>query len=471
MIEILKEIETKYDVSSITYKNIQVWPFLRIPYYYKYLYYKYGVFDGEALKDNFNKLERINNSLYGLDNLLRKYNYFVFTDTGEKKLVNKKYVDKIAETLISEIGRNNTLVIEQPIQGLHFNRQEILSKHIISLELFRFLYTIIAILSAKFTSNNRLTINNQSILDEINKKYSLNIDYKILIYRFFCYKKLFRNFLKIYNPDAIFINCYYRPEYQAAIYSAKELGIKTIELQHGLINEKHAAYNIFTELDKNFFPDYLLCFGDYFKNSFKNKNFINPQHIYSIGNGYIDYINNYYNGDKKLIELIRKYKKSVAVSSIPEIEHKQIPFIREAAMNNKNIIYIFIPRIPNKNYSYANFPSNVVFFKHLDFYKIVKYVDFHSTIFSTCAFEAPAIGTPNILINIDNLAKEYLSVLLEDKELTKLTDSVNEFVNIILNWDRKNSDEIKKRHSGFFADNHREKLRIALSEILGRKFG
>ena len=465
MIEILKEIETKYDVSSITYNNIQLWPFLRIPYYH-------SLFDASNWrKIDFSKSERINNSLYGLGNLFRKYNFFVFTDTGEKRLVNKKYVDKIAETLISEIGRNNTLVIEQPIQGLHFNRQEILSKHIISLELFRFLYTIIAILSAKFTSNNRLTINNQSILDEINKKYSLNIDYKILIYRFFCYKKLFRNFLKIYNPDAIFINCYYRPEYQAAIYSAKELGIKTIELQHGLINEKHGAYNIFTELDKNYFPDYLLCFGEYFKKSFKNNNFIGSEHIYSIGSGYIDYINNYYDIDFKLFEVVGKYEKSVAVTSQYGFESKIISFIKQAAQMNRDILYIFIPRDPDRDYSKYKMPSNIVIFQHLDFYKIIKYVDFHSTIYSTCAYEAPAMGTPNILINIDNLANEYLSILLKDEEVTKITNSPNEFVNIILNWDMKNSNEIKKRHSGFFADNHREKLRMALSEILGRKFG
>ena len=465
MIEILKEIETKYDVSSITYNNIQLWPFLRIPYYH-------SLFDASNWrKIDFSKSERINNSLYGLGNLFRKYNFFVFTDTGEKRLVNKKYVDKIAETLISEIGRNNTLVIEQPIQGLHFNRQEILSKHIISLELFRFLYTIIAILSAKFTSNNRLTINNQSILDEINKKYSLNIDYKILIYRFFCYKKLFRNFLKIYNPDAIFINCYYRPEYQAAIYSAKELGIKTIELQHGLINEKHGAYNIFTELDKNYFPDYLLCFGEYFKKSFKNNNFIGSEHIYSIGSGYIDYINNYYDIDFKLFEVVGKYEKSVAVTSQYGLESKLINFIKQAAKMDRDILYIFIPRDLDRDYSKYKMPSNIVILKHLDFYKIIKFVDFHSTICSTCAFEAPAMGTPNILINIDNLANEYLSILLKDEEVTKITNSPNEFVNIILNWDMKNSNEIKKRHSGFFADNHREKLRMALSEILGRKFG
>ena len=138
---------------------------------------------------------------------------------------------------------------------------------------------------------------------------------------------------------------------------------------------------------------------------------------------------------------------------------------------NRDILYFFIPRDPDRDYSKYKMPYNMVILKHLDFYKIIKYVDFHSTIFSTCAFEAPAMGTPNILINIDNLSKQYLSVLLKDEEVTKITDSPNKFVNIILNWNRKNSNEIKKRHSGFYAGNHREKLRIALNEILGRKFG
>ena len=465
MIEILKEIETKYDVSSITCNNIQIWPFLRIPYYQKCL-------DPSHWKRiDLSKSERIKNILYGLGNLSRKYNFIVFTNTIYKKLVNNMLIDKTAECLISVIGRDSTLLIEKPGHNLHFNRQEILSKHIISLELFRFLYTIIAILSGKLILNDRLSINNQSILYEINKKYSLNVDYKTLIHRFFCYKKLFRNLLKIYSPDAIFINCYYELENQAVICSAKELGIKTIELQHGLINEAHEAYNIFTELDKNCFPDYLFCFGDYTKKSFTNKNFIDPKHIYSVGNLSVEYTNKCYNGDFKLFEVVGKYEKSVAVTSQYGLESKLINFIKQAAKMDRDILYIFIPRDLDRDYSKYKMPSNIVILKHLDFYKIIKFVDFHSTICSTCAFEAPAMGTPNILINIDNLANEYLSILLKEKEVTKITNSVNEFVNNILNWDRNNSDKIKKRHSGFYADNHREKLRIALSEILGRKFG
>ena len=471
MIEFLKEIETKYDVSSITYKNIQIWPILRMYYFRKHMINNVGIINNKEGKFSLSKSRRIKNTLYGFGNLFRKYNYIVFTNMDYKRLVNNNYVDKIADTLISEIGIDNTLIVEQPIQRLHFSRSEIENKHIISIELFRSFCSLFTILRSQFASFDDLKIKNLSILDEINKRYSLNLKYNILLYKFFKYKQLFSIYFKIYKPDVIFLNCYYKIENQAAIYVAKELGIKTIELQHGLINEKHGAYNIFTELDKNFFPEYLLCFGDYFKNTFNNNNFIDSQNIYSIGNGYIDYINNCYKGDYKLFELVGKHEKTVAVTSQLGLEYKIINFIKLASEMNRDILYFFIPRDPDRDYSKYKMPYNMVILKHLDFYKIIKYVDFHSTIFSTCAFEAPAMGTPNILINIDNLSKQYLSVLLKDEEVTKITDSPNKFVNIILNWNRKNSNEIKKRHSGFYAGNHREKLRMALNEILGRKFG
>jgi len=465
MINFIKEIETKYNVSSVTINGTQVWPFLRIAYYSAYeSKYKFNKEETELSLRT--KIKRVKNIFYGFFNLFKKYDYFIFSNTLEKRLWRGKYIDKIAESLITELGKENTCVIENPVEGKHFKRSLLSAKNIISLDLFSFFSYMLS------KAKHRFIINNEFILKEIEKKYRLDIDYQLLIKKFFNYVRLFIFFYRIFKPRAIFVSCYYSLIHQAALYAAKKENIKRIELQHGIINNRHPAYNIFIELDRSCFPNYLLCFGDYVKNNFNSNNyFISPENIFSVGNAYIEYINNFYKGEDYLFNLIKKYRKSVTITSQYTIEDKLINFLKKAALKNSSILYIFIPRFLNRDYSSIHFPSNVIIFKELDFYKIVKYTDFHSTVYSTCALEAPALGTPNILINIDNLAREYYADILCNEEITKFVDSPDEFTNLILNLDRKNSVEIRNSHSSFYAENHAKRVKEALNKIFKDSLG
>ena len=462
MINFIKEAETEYDVGSITLEGTQIWPILRIPYCFKYREcYNFDASNQSRSKGTLAKLKRARNVVYGIDSLFRKYDYLVFSDTLERRLVDGKYIDKTAEFLMSELGKERVCLIENPVNGLHFKRSKVLIRNLVSLDLFGiFCYFPLP--------RKKPVIGGEAILEEINKKYQLNVNYRMLISKFICYKSLFKLFLKIYKPKAIIVNCYYSLIHQTAIYAAKKMSIKTIELQHGVIDKNEPAYNLFCRLDRSFFPDYLLCFGDYIKNVFSGDNyFISPGNVFAVGSGYIEYINKFYRGNDDLLSTIQKYERSVAITSQWTIENKLIDFIKEAAIKSRNILYIFIPRDPNKDYSNINFPPNVMIFKDLDFYKIVKYVDFHSAVNSTCALEAPILGTPNILINIDNLAKIRYADILNDEEVTRFVNSKDEFVETVMNWNRKDSSEVKRRHPEFYKQNYAENIRIALSEIFG----
>lgn len=470
MIDFIKEVETEYDVSSITLNGIQVWPFLRTSYDFQYnRCYKFDVLNNNSSKAKsiLSKLKRVRNIFYGFWNLFKKYDYMVFSDTFERRLINDKYIDKIAEFLISELGEKKVFLIENPVNGLHFNRSKISTKNIISLDLFH-------VFCCQPFFRKKLVINNEVILKEINKKYGLNINYHMLISRFLCYKNLFKLFYKIYKPKAVFINCYYSIIHQAAIYSAKKMGIRTIELQHGIINNQHSAYNVFTHLDKSFFPDYLLTFGDYVKNIFNEGNyFIKRENVLSVGSMYIDYINNEYKPSNKTIQIFtnfrKKYKKIVTISSQWTVEDKLTDFLKKSASLNKDVLYIFVPRDINKNYSNINFPENIIILKSLDVYRITKETNFHATVNSTCALEAPALGTPDILINFDNLAKRYYLDLLINRDIARFVDTEEEFVNTILTWHTKTKKEIISLHNDFYKENHKKYLRRALNIIRSEK--
>lgn len=465
VISFLRELEEKYDVSSIRVKNIKVWPILRNIYAFESIdqFISHKPLKYIPIK----KLKKIKNIFYGIDAILSNHKYLIFSDTGERRIkINDIHVDRKAECLINILGKNDVLMIENPANSSHYKRDIISSRNIVSADIFK----ILSFFFYPFTIN--LLIENSEMLDEINKKYKLNINYRKIIRQFLCYVKIFNLFFKLWKPKFIFISCYYSLINSAVIYASNIKGIKTIELQHGIINKEHFAYNIFTKVNNKFYPNYLFAFGDYIKDIFTKDNcFINEKNVFSIGSFYIDYINNNYIPTSKISELFsnyrKKYRRIITVSSQDTIDEKLIDFINRSAYLCKEILFIFVPRNFKKDYQNIFKVDNIILLKEkdLDIYKIIKESDFHSTVYSTCALEALALGIPNILINIDNFAKKYYSNLLFDETITKFVDKPNEYIDTILNWQPIGKEEIINRSKLFFKPNHKKSLKEALEGI------
>lgn len=462
-IDFIKEIETNYDVKSIKVKGIEIWPFLRN----KYFSFKEN--ENLNIQNKKNKkplliLKLVINFFYGLTNLFKKKNdYLIFTDTMELRLKDGLYINKLFSDLYDILGKDKVLSIENPYYHDHFDISNLYMNNIVSLDFFN-------LLSSIYPFYTKYEIENEEILKEINLNYKININYKKIINKFFSYYKIFNITFKKLQPKIIFISEYYSLPHQAAVYTARSLGIKTVEFQHGIINTEHAAYNVFSSMDKIFFPEYLLVFGEYCKNIFnKNNFFIDENKVLPIGNMYINYINNYYTPSKETTELFLKYRKKynkiVAISSQLGIEDKLIDFLKKSALISNKILYIFVPRNYDKDYSYYNFPPNMIIISNLDVYKIIKETDFHATVNSTCAIEAPALGVPNILININNLSKNYYSLILKNPEVTNYVNNEVDFVNLIQSWTPRSKKEIKMLHSEFYATNYKESLKKVLELI------
>ncbi len=461
MIRFMREIETKYDVSSVTVNNIQVWPFLRTRYYNKYADKIYGNITKEEI---FSKIRRARHIFYGFKNIFRKYDYFIFSDRSRKRLKNNIYIDILADDLIKELGEDSTLLIEDSHNDIHINTKRMPYRNIIS-------YNLIHLFAEQYyLFNKKLLIYNENILEKINEKYTLNVDYRREILRFLNYVRYYKKIFNIYKPKSIFVSEYYSLPRQSAIYTANKMGIKTVELQHGIINNVHFAYNIFCKLDNTFFPNYLLSFGDYVENVFTKDNyFISKKNVFPVGNGYLEYIKNISKNDTYFLAMRKEFKKIVAVPLQYTTQSKLIKFIKFAAIRDESILYILIPRDFKINYSNKGFPNNLVIIKKYNFHKVVKYADFHVTDISTCALEAPALGIPNILINIDKSAEKYYRDLLTNPDVTRFVDNEKEFIALILNWNTKSKEEIMNLHGNFYKPNHKKNIRNALKIILNSK--
>ena len=309
-------------------------------------------------------------------------------------------------------------------------------------------------------------LENESILRKIQDDYGVRIDYDTVIKHFNDQRIAFYTLFSKLEPTALLISQYYGINLPA-VKAAKDLGVKVIEAQHGVIGRDHPAYNIGTGLDRTYFPDYLLVFGERELETFDNSLFIEPRNVYPVGSYYIDYINNEYLLDSDLVSLLTKFHRSIGITLQWVWEKRMIEFVRSAAVLDSSIGYILIPRQHfEKDYSSFNLPDNVMVAEDKDFYQLMKYVDFHATVESTCALEAPSLGVQNIMVNIDNKSRERYGEVLNDSRITSYADTPEEFVRLINTFEIIDRDTVASSNEDIIAVNYTENIRNFIEKHL-----
>ncbi|MFC1927484.1 hypothetical protein ACFLW7_02795 [Chloroflexota bacterium] len=459
MRDILKEIEGKYPVNTILIDGEQVWPYLRITYHFQYVN-RTSSQKGErplsAPLSFVGKLRRLPNVFYGMKNWLGKYDYIAVSGTNQRRLIGGKYFNRLLDPVIDRLGRGKVLYIEipapslYPIAGVYTNK-------VVCCDVLE----LLAMIAEMFTLK-RYRIENESILEDINKEYDLGVDYLKITKRFHARRRVFSWLFRMKKPKVVLLSCYYG-HLQSAIKAAKDLGIKVIEFQHGSIGEEHPAYNVYAELDKGYFPDYLAVFGKKELETFTNSRFIQPQHVYPVGSFYIEYVKANHVPDRSLVQRLKNYKVTIGVTMASTTEGRVIEFVCRAAALDGRICYLLIPRyVQEEHYSSLELPDNVIVVKDENFYELMMLVDFHATVYSTCAIEAPSLGVQNILINIDGLSKRFYGNILNDNRVTRFADTPQELVSIANSFEKYDRDTIVKLNEDLIATDYTRNIQDLL---------
>ncbi len=455
MLEKLKEIELEYAVEKLEYKGQKVWPYLRIYLATKLLHsVDPKPVDSKVLKSF------LRSFFYGFFNLFKSYNYLYFTGNYQRKKTGKVYTDKGIDPIATYL--KNGLVFEIA-EVPHFKKSEIPTENIASKFILYFLFLLHSKVFQK-----KVEIENKEILEDILKRYGIKLNYKEIVHRNYSQYKVMLLLLKFYKPKAVFMACYYTN--MGLIKAFKERAIKVIEVQHGVINKSHEAYNVFKEVDSSFYPDHLLTFGLIEKETFGDGNFcFKPENVHAVGHFYLDYIANSYSPDEKLEKIGNSFKKIVSITSQNHvIEVKLIEFVIKSANLDPSILFIFIPRSPGKKVEDYAFPSNVIIVDWLNCYEIMSQSDFHSTVFSTCAIEAPSIGIQNIMINIDNMSKIIYEDTLTNASVNMFIESPEEYVKAIYEFKKMEKSEIIRTNMHIVLPDYSKNLVKILDQILSK---
>ncbi|MBL4625702.1 MAG: hypothetical protein JKY42_11265, partial [Flavobacteriales bacterium] len=308
-------------------------------------------------------------------------------------------------------------------------------------------------------------IKNEQLLKEVLSDLSVVENYHDLIKKFFCQYAVMDWLIVRYGIKAMFItNAYTNMGY---VLACKKNNCKVVEFQHGIVNSTHYAYNVYKDFGRMLYPDYLLVFGNKERDIFTKENYlIKSEKVISVGNFYIDYILQDVNSRQtEFGELTNSYNRTVAVAMQDAFEQQIIEFVKETASIDPDIAYVLMPRSKtHEYYRIFDLPDNVLFCNKLNSYEIIKECDFHSTMTSTTAIEAPSLGTRNILMNIDNMAKEYYEEILR-KPVTTFADTPTAMIQLINNAEPLTRKEILMSNNDIIAEGFRDNLTKVIKDI------
>lgn len=456
------DLESKYRVEDITIKKNQIWPVLRFKIFET-------IRSRSELKSRIVKMNGstmrilIKTSLYGFLKLLgiKKYSYWIFSSSDNRKLFNGLYHDRIVEEIFAICPE--ALEFESPFpSGSHYSKNQIPNRNVVSrsiLFLGSYIFTL-------FLRKDEIA--NENILKMILSDYQIDFDYRKVIKIYYGQYRFMKFLLRFSKPKMVF--WVYTASSMGFIRAIKENNIPVIELQHGVINEKHQAYYLPKEFNREHFPDYLFTYGVNELKYFNQKNFFLPnEKIIPVGYSFIEKATSNPSSFKEYEQDLRTRFDAIIVYSFQEpFDDFIISFISKAASISSSIGFLIIPRDPNRIFS-SDLPTNIIIERRANIYEALKICDFHVTINSTCALEAFRFGKPTILIDKNNWASLYYGDTFKNLKGVKYINTVEELVHCIQDNDFPTPEGIIEEGTLFFNTNFQINFKRAIEKIINSK--
>jgi len=447
--EIINSIECNYDTKKVKHHDLTLWLEFRNRFFHNLSIGK----ESNLIINSSLYLIVIKSLFYGFFNWFKSYDCWVLSASNYRVKIGDKYFDKYFDYPASKI--KNTLFIELSVNP-HFKRSKLFSKNIVSrapLVIFEKLYSLF-ILSKKI---------DYSLYEDIQAEYNTSINPNYSVKKMISQYKSMRILLFFKKtPKYVFI----APSFMSFGYvkALKEKNVLVIEVQHGVINKEHFGYNYYEDYNKNYFPDYLLSFGEREIEVFDESNtYIAQGDVIPVGSYYIDYISKSFKNEFDT----SGYRLTFSVSMQDcGIGLKLLQFLIKVASENLDCLFMLKPRrTPISKYTALyDIPKNIFFIDELDVYKTILHSDFHITAYSSCALEAPAMGVKNILINLENKSKEYYSNVL-DNRTTDYISSEFEFNELLKTLEVLPRETVRSLHKDVFKSNYQANIDSFLDKI------
>lgn len=435
-IEIITTLEKEFEVNSVKYEGIKVWPLIRAAI-------------GKQINQPHNNFMSRDQRLAKSKNYLSPLKQRVLTFSSpfsesqqNAQLSQASPVDIVFFSRACDhsdlingnlINRHIDTIIQlmETIPNVNHLKLELLTNKVISEKYPRFCKT--EILRPFLPSINPFRPNYIQYFKTLRQKVfkisgiDLKEDYflnqiKVLKQ----YELFFLNILSILKPRQVFLVCYYYLQAMALISACKKLNIKTIDIQHGKQGKKHVMYTHWTKIPEDGYevlPDYFWSWGKESKENIEKWQPKMCNHHKPIVGGNC-WLANWINGEEYKLDLevnnflsslTNEYSKVILVTLQPFNDLKEIiPEILVQAMLNSPKNWIWLVRLhPRqrhplekikgylKQFSINNFEIEQS--SNIPLYALLKHSHKHITCWSSVCYEALLFKVPTIIIHSNGL--------------------------------------------------------------------
>jgi len=454
---VLRKIESTIDVKSIKYHNIPLWWVLRI-YLYDSMYGKsIGFVQHQDL--SISKIIKIARSFlyYNPFKLFLKRDMWVFNSADSRRMIGNHAYHRVSGSIIEQFP--NSLVIESVFPSFHKRKKYTRGEHVIGISVFYFVMLFIDV----YLRLVRPKIVNESLIIDILKKTKTSLNYLSIVRVFLSQYFALNCILKLNRPRLATIECPYTQ--LGFVLALKKNGVKVVELQHGVINSSHYAYNSTLKNDV-YNVDAILVYGDIVKNCFMfdNDKYVRASEIYVVGSSILErYLS------LKLVDPFEKYRGTfisiILISGQEDNEKALFDFINEVAASLSKVLFIYVPR-RNKDYK-AWINSENICIQNGNIYTFIKYCDLHSTLNSTTCLEANFFNKCNLFMNINGISDDYYGDVLNENFGAFYADTPGDYIRI---YNSLSTNKSATRNEDCYASNHNILVNKALNAILNKYF-
>jgi hypothetical protein len=383
----------------------------------------------------------------------KKYDVWNFSSRITRKKIGQYYEHHVSGSLHKFEQR--VLTLEDPASnGLVIRREEIPEKDIVSNSWFNLVYGLIYVIIRCLP----LRIEGEDIIRSIIHDYHFDYNYRKRAIMLYAQRRASDFFFAISSkPRLIIMECSYTQ--MGRVWSAHRRGIPVIELQHGVINGNHYAYNP-RYSSKTLYPDEICVYGEeeykYFQTGgrqFAPKVSMTGLYILErMGEAFSDDI---------FAEYRDKYESVIVFAGQVGGEERLSSFADSLAKQMPQVMFIYIPRHKSDFIHFTQ--PNVKYVFGVNIYEYLKWCDMHATISSTTGLEAHFFHKPVIFCDYKDVAKQYYGGILKGENGARYIKTEQEFIDAYKQL--KGNSFVWKE---IFAHNHQERIARVIDSYLNR---
>lgn len=481
-INIITQVETEFDVNSVTYKDIKVWPLIRQAIWQQ-ICHPNSRFMEDKLISNQKQFKQVNSGLIKLKKYLRPLKQ---TALDFKEYFKKIYANAYQNFRLHQLSPVDIVFFSRIDDYADFINEQYINRHIdpliqltekqsnlnyLKLELitnrfyqtlprFRNTVTLKPYLdkSKNLEKNNSIT-NFQELKQFILKISSIDIQENYFIRQAEVienFEKFFLKKLPFIKPNQIFLVCYYYPQAMGLISACKKLNIITIDIQHGKQGKYHAMYSHWTKIPEEGYqllPDYFWSWGQESRENIRRWHPKNCQHHQPIVGGNC-WLGHWINGKgyplgseiDNFLSKLKEYDKVILITLQPFKKISDIipDCLLQATLRSPSKWIWLIRLHPHqksrieeiqdylKQYKIKNFELEQS--TYLPLYALLNYANKHITCWSSVCYEALLFGVPTVIIHPTGLElyKQYI-----DEGKFSYAETSSELLNKLNNYINK----------------------------------